>query len=77
MPVYRFRASQAVISGAPLSEPAQNIVAEEEKSEDPEKEAMSRIETQTVQGTVVYQEDEMFEWREVIRGMSIRGLFQT
>ncbi|KAF7793683.1 hypothetical protein EIP86_004798 [Pleurotus ostreatoroseus] len=65
--VYRFHEAQSVISGAPLSEPAQKIIAEDERIQDLEKESETRIETRPVQGAIVHEEDERFEWREVIR----------
>lgn len=67
--VHRFREAQSVVSGAPLSEPAQKMVAtDDEPIKDLEKETESRIETRAVEGTVVHEEDEQFEWREVVRG---------
>lgn len=59
--LWRFREAHAVVTGAPLSEPAQMINA------DPEKEGEVQIEVQPPH-YVVHQEDEKFEWREVVRG---------
>ena len=57
---------------APLSEPAQNIRAHEK---DVEKEEDRHVEdVSVVESIVVHQEDEKFEWREVIRGMFIAPL---
>ena len=65
--VWRFREAHSVVNGAPLSEPAQKITAE--AGDDVEKEGEIRIETQLAEPVVVHQEDEVFEWREVMRGV--------
>lgn len=70
--VFRFRDAQSVVAGAPLSEPAQKMVAaDDEPVQDLEKETESRIEVRPVERTVVHEEDERFEWREVVRGASV------
>ena len=66
--VWRFRVAQAIVAGAPLSEPAQKITAEMVEG-DLEKDSDVRIEAAQAP-YVVHQEDEKFEWREVIRGNS-------
>lgn len=63
---------------APLSEPAQNIRIHEK---DAEKDEEQRVEdVSTVGSMVVHQEDEEFEWREVVRGTYwmdlVRAMFQ-
>ena len=64
--VERFRTADSTAMSAPLSEPAQNIRIHEK---DAEKEEERRVEDVSVVDTiVVHQEDEKFEWREVIRG---------
>lgn len=60
--------AQSVVAGAPLSEPAQKITAPETVEGDLEKEGEVRVETAEAQVVVVHQEDEPFEWREIIRG---------
>lgn len=64
--VWRFRTAQSIATGAPLSEHAQKITAEVVDG-DLEKEGDARIEASQAQ-FVVHQEDEQFEWREVVRG---------
>lgn len=64
--VWRFRTAQSIATGAPLSEPAQKITAEVVDG-DLEKEGDVRVEASQAQ-FVVHQEDEQFEWREVVRG---------
>ncbi|KZT12578.1 MFS general substrate transporter [Laetiporus sulphureus 93-53] len=65
--MHRFRKSHAMTSSAPQSEPSQRIndIAEPEKGTD------VQVATTTVESTApaVFQEDETFEWYEVIRGV--------
>lgn len=65
--VHRLRVSNAVSSSAPLSEPAQKIAVN--NTDDLEKKSDEQIDIIPPHEIVVYQEDEKFEWREVIRGM--------
>lgn len=67
-PVYRFRLDDSITSSVPLSEPAQRITAE---ARDVEKEGDIKIEVQETQAAIVRQDHEEFEWREVIRGLSV------
>ncbi|KAH8105967.1 MFS general substrate transporter [Cristinia sonorae] len=60
----RFRAGDLVGTSAPLSEPAARLEVDAEKNSDTRSETIP-VQTQT---TVVYQEDEHLEWREVFRG---------
>ena len=60
--------AQSVAAGAPLSEPAQKITAPEHIEGDLEKEGEIRVETAEAQVVAVHQEDEPFEWREIVRG---------
>ncbi|KZV72119.1 MFS general substrate transporter [Peniophora sp. CONT] len=63
----RFRMADSTAVRAPLSEPAQNIRTHEK---DAEKEEDRRVEdVSIVESVVVHQEDEKFEWREVVRGL--------
>lgn len=66
--IWRFRQAQSVTAGAPLSEPAQKITASEHVVGDLEKEGEVHIEAHEAQVIVVHQEDEQFEWREIVRG---------
>ncbi|KAI0702850.1 MFS general substrate transporter [Cytidiella melzeri] len=68
--VWRFRQSAAVTDNAPLSEPAQRITAP--NGEDPEKEEEQvKIEAaHTPAPVAVHFEEEKFEWREILRGMT-------
>lgn len=59
----RFRAADAIGASAPLSEPAEKINVDEEKGSE------VRTDVKLVQSAVIHQEDERFEWREVIRGV--------
>jgi hypothetical protein len=63
--VRRFRSSNIMASSAPLSEPAQRITASEK--EKPEEVMNERFNTST-SIPIIHEEDEQFEWREVIRG---------
>lgn len=64
--VERFRTADITAASAPLSEPAQNIRTHEK---DAEKDEDRRVEdVSIVDSIVVHQEDEKFEWREVVRG---------
>ncbi|KAK7695994.1 hypothetical protein QCA50_000634 [Cerrena zonata] len=63
--LYRFRLDDSIASSVPLSEPAQRITAE---TRDIEKEGDIKIEIQESQATAIRQDNEVFEWREVIRG---------
>lgn len=66
--VYRIRQSNPVVSSAPLSEPSQKINV---GSNDIEKGSETMVEIQQAQTmTTVYEEDEVFEWGEVLRGSS-------
>ena len=78
--VWRFRRSTAVTADAPLSEPSQRITAQS-TSADPEKEDEVKIETVNhstanatddplQQAVAVPIEEERFEWREVVRGLT-------
>ncbi|KAI0796794.1 MFS general substrate transporter [Abortiporus biennis] len=62
----RFRDDTLSASSAPLSEPAQKINTQ---ADDLEKDVDFRMENQAAQAQTVYQEDEKFEWREVMRGV--------
>ncbi|GJE84157.1 MFS general substrate transporter [Phanerochaete sordida] len=66
--LWRFREAHSVVNGAPLSEPAQKITAD--LGDETEKESEVRIESQLAsEPVVVHQEDEVFEWREVMRAV--------
>ncbi|EKM59177.1 uncharacterized protein PHACADRAFT_205354 [Phanerochaete carnosa HHB-10118-sp] len=67
--LWRFREAHSVVTGAPLSEPAQKINTEGDGDIDAEKEGEVRIESQPPQPVAVHQEDELFEWREVMRAV--------
>ncbi|VDB90095.1 unnamed protein product [Peniophora sp. CBMAI 1063] len=63
----RFHMADSTAASAPLSEPAQNIRVHEK---DAEKEEERRVEdVSVVSSIVVHEEDERFEWREVVRGL--------
>ncbi|KAJ3488703.1 hypothetical protein NLI96_g2654 [Meripilus lineatus] len=65
--LYRIRQSNPVVSSAPLSEPSQKINV---GSNDIEKGSETMVEIQQAQTmTTVYEEDEVFEWGEVLRGV--------
>ena len=67
--VRRFRSSNVVVSSAPLSEPSQRITGSE-------KELEIRAEKYDTSAPIptIHEEDEQFEWREVIRGNCRRTL---
>ncbi|KAI0824785.1 MFS general substrate transporter [Trametes gibbosa] len=72
----RLRTSLGVALTAPLSEPSQRITTAE--AVDPaEKENETKIEVQDTQALVVNQEDEQFEWREVLRGVKDPQVWMT
>ncbi|KII94771.1 hypothetical protein PLICRDRAFT_693103 [Plicaturopsis crispa FD-325 SS-3] len=62
--VHRFRQSNSATSSTPLSEPGRPI----NSTPDPEKLDDTHVE-EVSKAPSVYQEDEHFEWREVIRGV--------
>ncbi|OSC98925.1 MFS general substrate transporter [Trametes coccinea BRFM310] len=74
--LHRLRLSQGVAMTAPLSEPSQRITKVEV---DAEKGTEEKIEVQapTTDAMVVYQEDERFEWGEVIRGIKDPQVWMT
>ncbi|KAI0347208.1 MFS general substrate transporter [Trametopsis cervina] len=64
--VWRFRQATAVTDDAPLSEPSRRITAA-----DPEKEGTDvKIEAASETAVIVHFEEEKFEWREVVRGLT-------
>ncbi|KAI9066787.1 MFS general substrate transporter [Trametes sanguinea] len=74
--LHRLRLSQGVAMTVPLSEPSQRITRVEV---DAEKGTEEKIEVQppTTDAMVVYQEDEQFEWGEVIRGFKDPQVWMT
>ncbi|KAH9853629.1 MFS general substrate transporter [Lenzites betulinus] len=72
----RLRTSLGVALTAPLSEPSQRITAAD--TVDPaEKDADTKIEVRETEEVVVNQEDEQFEWREVLRGVKDPQVWMT
>ncbi|CDO71341.1 hypothetical protein BN946_scf184908.g99 [Trametes cinnabarina] len=74
--LHRLRLSFGAAMTAPLSEPSQGITRVEV---DAEKGAEEKVEVQTpaTDAVVVYQEDEKFEWGEVVRGIKDPQVWMT
>ncbi|KAI0775937.1 major facilitator superfamily domain-containing protein [Trametes elegans] len=72
----RLRISHGVTVAAPLSEPSQCITASAERRASSEKEDEIKLEVQIAE-TVVIDEEEKFEWREVMRGVKDPQVWMT
>ncbi|KAH9951706.1 MFS general substrate transporter [Amylocystis lapponica] len=71
----RLHASNYLVASAPLSEPSQRIT---ESTTGLEKSAEVKLEVQTTeQAVAVHQEDELFEWGEVMRGVRDPQVWMT
>lgn len=68
--VYRFRQAQSVVSSTPLSDDSQRITANNVESEKEAKDDVNAESLSVSPATSVHEEDEAFEWREVLRGTS-------
>lgn len=69
MEVRRFRTADSTAASAPLSEPSRSI---KENDGDMEKQEIHIVEqserANITNSPTIHQEDEVFEWREVMRG---------
>jgi hypothetical protein len=68
--VRRFRAADTVSTSAPLSEGAESITAPASDTEKEGENTEIREHAHIVKAPSIYQEDEEFEWREVVRGLT-------
>ncbi|KAI0368132.1 MFS general substrate transporter [Pilatotrama ljubarskyi] len=71
----RLRASYGVTMTAPLSEPSQRITTADQG--DAEKASEVKVEVRTEEALVLNQEDEQFEWGEVMRGVKDPQVWMT
>ncbi|EIM85641.1 MFS transporter [Stereum hirsutum FP-91666 SS1] len=70
--LHRFRMSERTANSAPLSEPSQRITTTEKEEKDLEEvraEVYDPNASNDREEPVVHQEEEQFEWREVVRGL--------
>ena len=70
-PVRPFRSADAVSVSAPLSEGAESITAPASDTEKEGEKVETREHAHVAQAVSIHQEDEEFEWREVIRGYNV------
>jgi len=68
--VHRFRSADFISASAPLSEGSESITAPASDTEKEGKNTEIREHAHIAKAASIHQEDEEFEWREVVRGLT-------